>query len=180
VSSRTSSAGRAAIAAAIAKRALRRDVTPEPGLYLDKYRFETDPALLRPLASAFAGLAFDELPTPELLAGREMGAVPLVTALALETDLPFVMVRRGPPTRTAARQVEGVYEEGQHTTLVEDVVVEGGSALAAVDALRQAGLVTEVAVCVVDLGEGGAEALADVGVRLLALFDRRAFAPQRP
>ncbi|HZE28973.1 MAG TPA: hypothetical protein VE055_02670, partial [Gaiellaceae bacterium] len=54
--------------------------------------------------------------------------------------------------------------------LVEDVVTSAGAAIEAVEALREAGLEVGTAVCVVDREEGGADALARVGVRLRALF----------
>ena len=60
--------------------------------------------------------------------------------------------------------------------MVEDVVTSGGAALEAVAALREAGLVCETVVCVVDRGEGGAEAMAAAGVRLHALLDAAASA----
>ena len=58
--------------------------------------------------------------------------------------------------------------------VVEDVVTSGGAALDAVRALRQSGLTCETVVCVVDRGEGGAEAMADAGVRLERLLDAEA------
>lgn len=54
--------------------------------------------------------------------------------------------------------------------LVEDVVTSGGAAIAAVEALREAGLECGTAVCVVDREEGGADALARHAVRLRPLF----------
>jgi orotate phosphoribosyltransferase len=54
--------------------------------------------------------------------------------------------------------------------LIEDVVTSGGAAVAAVDALREAGLVCRNAVCVVDREEGGADELARRAVRLVPLF----------
>ena len=56
--------------------------------------------------------------------------------------------------------------------LVEDIVTSGGAALEAVEALREAGLTVESALCVLDRGEGGREALADAGVTLHPLLDR--------
>src|SRR5262249_43683230 len=86
------------LAARVAERALLRgEFILRSGkrstVYLDKYRFETDPLLLRPIAEALAALAREHGGDPELLAGPELGAVPLVTALALELELPFVIVR---------------------------------------------------------------------------------------
>jgi len=54
--------------------------------------------------------------------------------------------------------------------LLEDVVTSGGALAESVSALREAGLVVRNAVCVVDREEGGADALARLGVRLHALY----------
>jgi orotate phosphoribosyltransferase len=53
---------------------------------------------------------------------------------------------------------------------VEDVVTSGGAAIAAVEALREAGLQVSNAVCVVDREEGGVDGLARMAVRLRPLF----------
>jgi orotate phosphoribosyltransferase len=141
-------------------------------VYLDKYRFETDPALLAPLADALAGEAARVDPDAALLAGPELGAVPLVTALALRDGRRFVIVRGQAKGYGTANRLEGVYEAGARVLLVEDIVTSGGAAIAALEALREAGLVVENALCVLDREEGGAETLAGLGVALHPLFRR--------
>src|SRR5438445_453215 len=69
-----------------------------------------------------------------------------------------------------AKRLEGVFEPGARTCLVEDVVTSGGAALSAVKALREAGLECGNAVCVVDREEGGVDELARHAVRLRPLF----------
>jgi orotate phosphoribosyltransferase len=66
--------------------------------------------------------------------------------------------------------LEGAFEPGEVVCLVEDVVTSGGAAAHAVHALRAAGLRCRTAVCVVDREEGGEDALAALGVRLISLF----------
>ena len=138
--------------------------------YLDKYRFETHPALLRELGDRIAARAGDGGDRPDLLAGPELGAVALTAAACLAAGLPFLIVRKDAKTYGTERRVEGVYEPGQRVCLVEDVVTTGGAAVAAVKALRDAGLECRDAVCVVDRDEGGADALARHAVRLHAVF----------
>ena len=48
----------------------------------------------------------------------------------------------------------------------------GGALVAAIESLRAADLVVEDALCVLDREEGGPEALAALGVRLVPLFRR--------
>jgi len=138
--------------------------------YLDKYRFETQPEILGPLGAVIAGAVREHEPAAVRIAGPELGAVPLAAAASLAGGLPFVIVRGAAKEYGTANRLEGVYEEGECVCLVEDVVTSGGAAIAAVEALREAGLRVANAVCVVDREEGGADALARQAVRLRALF----------
>jgi orotate phosphoribosyltransferase len=138
--------------------------------YLDKYRFETRPELLRPLGEAIAEAAREIEPDAVRLAGPELGAVPLTTAAALASGLPFLIVRKEAKAYGTGNRLEGAFEEGELACLVEDVVTSGGAAVESVEALREAGIDVRHAVCVVDREEGGADALARVGVRLEPLF----------
>jgi orotate phosphoribosyltransferase len=138
--------------------------------YLDKYRFETQPALLRALGVRIAAAVAEADPDADRLAGPELGAVPLAAAAALESGLPFLLVRKAAKEYSTGKQIEGVFEEGERVCLVEDVVTTGGALLTAVEALRAAGLTCETAICVVDREEGGEEELARQGIRLRRLF----------
>ena len=138
--------------------------------YLDKYRFETQPDVLRALGERLAARVAALQPPPDRLAGPELGAVALAAAASLASGLPFVIVRKGAKEYGTERQIEGVWREGESVCLVEDVVTTGGASLAAVAALRAAALQCRHALCVVDREEGGRAALAAEGVELGALF----------
>jgi orotate phosphoribosyltransferase len=138
--------------------------------YLDKYRFSTRPDLLRAIGSAIAGAVREFEPDAVRLAAPELGAVPLAAAASLEAGLPFVIVRGEAKGYGTANRIEGLFELGERVCLVEDIVTAGGAALAAVGALREAGLEVATAVCVVDREEGGADALARAAVRLRPLL----------
>jgi orotate phosphoribosyltransferase len=138
--------------------------------YLDKYRFETRPELLAPLGEAIADAVRDAEPDAVRLAGPELGAVALAASASLASGLPFLIVRKEPKGYGTDNRLEGVSEAGELVCLVEDVVTSGGAAAGAVEALRDADLTVRHAVCVVDREEGGSDALARLGVRLLPLF----------
>jgi orotate phosphoribosyltransferase len=138
--------------------------------YLDKYRFETRPDLLRPLGDLLAEAVAEHAPEAVRIAAPELGAVPLAAAASLAGGLPFVIVRGEAKGHGTANRLEGVYAEGECVCLVEDVVTSGGAAIGAVQAVREAGLRVGNAVCVVDREEGGADALARHAVRLRPLF----------
>ena len=138
--------------------------------YLDKYRFETRPDLLAALGEHIAATVAEHEPDAVRLAGPELGAVALAAAASLVSGLPFLIVRKAAKEYGTANRLEGLYEPGERICLVEDVVTSGGAAVEALDGLREAGLECRIAVCVVDREEGGADALARVGVRLRPLF----------
>ena len=138
--------------------------------YLDKYRFETRPELLRPIGERLAATVREREPEAVRLVGPELGAVALAAAASLESGLPFLIVRKAAKEYGTARRLEGAFDEGDCVCLVEDVVTSGGALLEAIEAVRAAGLVCRHAVCVVDREEGGADALARHAVRLWPLF----------
>ncbi len=138
--------------------------------YLDKYRFETRPDLLRSLGTALANAVREHEPEADRLAGPELGAVALAAVASLETGLPFLIVRKEAKDYGTANRLEGLSEAGECVCLIEDVVTSGGAALEAVSALREAGLRVANAICVVDREEGGVDELARHAVRLWPLF----------
>ena len=138
--------------------------------YLDKYRFETVPDVLEALGERIAARAAEVEPDAVRLAGPELGAVALVAAASLAGRLPFVIVRSAKKEYGTGNRIEGAFESGERVVLVEDVVTAGGAAADAVRAVRQAGLECRTAICVIDREEGGADALARIGVRLHPLF----------
>jgi orotate phosphoribosyltransferase len=138
--------------------------------YLDKYRFETRPDLLAALGDHIAAAVAEHEPDAVRLAGPELGAVALAAATSLSSGLPFLIVRKEAKEYGTKNRLEGHYEMGERVCLVEDVVTAGGAAVEALEALREAGLECRIAVCVVDREEGGADALARRGARLVPLF----------
>jgi orotate phosphoribosyltransferase len=138
--------------------------------YLDKYRFETLPELLGPLGERLAAAVREHEPDAARLAGPALGAVALAASASLSSGLPFVIVRDTAKDYGTANRLEGPFEAGELVCLIEDVVTSGGALAEAVAALREAGLVVRNAVCVVDREEGGADALARLGVRLRSLY----------
>ena len=138
--------------------------------YLDKYRFETEPDLLRALGASLSDAVRECEPDAVRLAGPALGAVALAASAAMASGLPFIIVRGETKEYGTAKRIEGPFEAGELVCLLEDVVTSGGALAEAVLALREEALVVRHAVCVVDREEGGSDALARLGVRLQALF----------
>jgi orotate phosphoribosyltransferase len=138
--------------------------------YLDKYRFETDPDLLRALGERIAEVVTRHEPDAMRLAGPALGAVALAASASMASGLPFIIVRGETKEYGTANRIEGPFEAGDNVCLVEDVVTSGGALAEAVSALRSEQVVVRTAVCVVDREEGGSDTLARLGVRLRPLF----------
>lgn len=135
--------------------------------YFDKYRFEADPALLRALAEELVPLVPEGT---EVLAGLELGGVPLAVTLSQLTGIPTAFVRKKAKEYGTRRLAEGAAVEGRRVLVVEDVVTSGGQVVLSTADLRAAGAEVDHAVCVIDRQAGGRDALAATGVALRALF----------
>jgi orotate phosphoribosyltransferase len=135
--------------------------------YFDKYRFESDPALLRVICEALAPL----VPAgTHGLAGLELGGVPLATMLSQITGLPAYFVRKEAKTYGTCQLAEGGDVDGHALLVVEDVVTSGGQVIASCGDLRARGARVEHALCVIDRESGGPAGLAEIGVELHALY----------
>lgn len=106
----------------------------------------------------------------EKIAGMELGAVPIASAVSLKKDLPFLMVRKESKGHGTGGRIEGDLEEGDVVTVVEDVTTTGGSAIETVEVLRGAGAEVNRVLVVVDRKEGAEEKLKDIDVELVPLI----------
>lgn len=135
--------------------------------YFDKYRFESDPRLLDAIARDLIPLIPQ---ATQLLAGLELGGVPIATALSLRSGLHTVFVRKRAKDYGTRQLAEGRDVRGLQLLLVEDVVTSGGQVIASANDLRALGATITDAVCVIDREAGGEEALAAAGITLHSLF----------
>jgi orotate phosphoribosyltransferase len=115
--------------------------------YFDKYLLESDPQLLAEIAEQLAKLIPE---TTEILAGIEMGGIPLATALSLRTGLPVVFVRKKAKAYGTAKLAEGVPIQGKNVCIIEDVVTTGGQIVLSAQELRAAGARVESVLCVIE------------------------------
>lgn len=135
--------------------------------YFDKYQFEADPKLLLSIAQEMVALVPQGT---EVLAGLEMGGIPIVTVLSQVTGIPAAFIRKEPKVYGTCRYAEGASLAGTRFVLVEDVVSSGGAIIDALEKLRSDGLAPVAALCVIDRETGGKEALSAVGLPLKSLF----------
>jgi orotate phosphoribosyltransferase len=133
-------------------------------VYFDKFRFLTDPALLRDVARAVAGLIPSEA---DHLAAPEGAATLLAAAVSLETGLRVAVVRKQPKTYGTMSQIEGHAPAGANAVLIEDVSTTGHQVLRAAKALEAEGV--RIVKIVLALDRGGADHLREAGYEVEAV-----------
>jgi orotate phosphoribosyltransferase len=135
--------------------------------YFVKYQFEVDPELLREVVAHTIPLI---PPGTEVLAGLELGGVPLATALSLATGLESVFVRKAAKEYGTAKLAEGGRISGRSVLVVEDVITTGGQVVMSTEDLRRLGAIVDDALCVIDRSNGSHDALRAAGLEVSALF----------
>ncbi len=136
-------------------------------IYVDVRRLSGSPELLREAATAIAGTVMSG--DADHVGAVPYGALPLSTAVALAAGRSLVWPRKSPKGHGTGAMVEGVWSRGQRVALVDDVVTTGSSALQAAEMLRDAGLIVEDLIALVDRGAGAGANLAAAGIRLHAI-----------
>jgi orotate phosphoribosyltransferase len=135
--------------------------------YFDKYRFESQPQLLREIADGMVAML---PPDVDALAGLELGGVPLATVASQVCGLPALFVRKQAKSYGTCNLAEGGEVAGRRLAVFEDVITSGGQVIESCAELRDLGAQIVVVLCVIDRQAGGAERLAAEGLALRSLF----------
>jgi orotate phosphoribosyltransferase len=133
-------------------------------VYFDKFRFLTDPQLLRDVAKATARLLPRGVTT---LGAPEGAAMLLVAAVSLESGLPVIVVRKEAKDYGTKAQVEGIVDPGARVVLIEDVSTTGHQVQRAAEILE--GLGAQIAAIILAIDRGGADHLRDAGYEVEAV-----------
>ncbi len=176
------SASRARLADIIRKRSFGRgEITLASGRKSDFY-FNLKPTMLDPEGAALlAELTLDALKDDNIdyVGGLEMGAVPIAGAIAQLSwlkghPIPAFFVRKKPKEHGARLAVEGLAKgetlQGKRVVVVEDVTTTGGSAVKAVDAVREAGGQVVLVFTMVDREEGATETFGEAKLPFRSLY----------
>ena len=135
--------------------------------YFDKYLFEAQPSLLKKIAVAMRDL----IPTDtEVLAGLEMGAISVVTALSLESGIPAAFVRKKAKEYGTRKLAEGAGIENKKVCVVEDVVTTGGQVIESVSELRALGAYIGSVLCVIQRNAEASAILNKHGLKCIPLL----------
>ena len=122
--------------------------------YFDKYRLEANPELLFSIAYKMKNLIPADT---QVLAGLEMGGIPVATALSLLTGLPICFVRKEAKEYGTCQFAEGADIKGKKLCIIEDVITSGGQVLLSTDDLRASGAEVNSVLCIINRGGEDAE-----------------------
>jgi uridine monophosphate synthetase len=140
----------------------------ESPIYFDLRLLASEPKLLARVASAYAPLLEDV--TYDRLAPLPYAALPIGTAIALQSGRSMIYPRLEAKDHGRARNVEGAYVAGETAVVIDDLATTGVSKFEAIRALEHAGLVVRDVVVLIDRQSGASEALAASGYRLHAVL----------
>jgi orotate phosphoribosyltransferase len=113
----------------------------------------------------------------DAIGGPTLGADPMIGAIAvlsLQADKPLntFIIRKTPKAHGKQQQIEGPpLKEGDHVVLIDDVATTGKAFIQSIDVLTKLGIHVDKAICIVDRGEGAAEAVEAKGCKLESIFD---------
>ena len=136
--------------------------------YFDKYCLESDPKLLSQVTEHLTPLIPKET---EILAGLEMGGIPLSTALSLKSCLPTRFVRKKAKDYGTMKICEGGDIKGKKLCLIEDVITTGGQVIESAIELRALGAIVSDVLCVIFRGDN-LKALEKENLKLTYLFHK--------
>lgn len=141
--------------------------------YINMKKAITDPEIL----STISKLITEKINVDELdkVAGPALGAVPIATAVSLESKLPLLMIRKEKKGYGTSKLIEGELNEGDNVIVVEDVSTTGGSLLKAIKAIQDNGGNVKRAFVVVDRQEGAIDEFKKEGIILEPLISVNEF-----
>ena len=149
---------------------------------VSNFYFNLKPTMLDAEGAALlAQLTLDALAGERIdyLGGLEMGAVPIAGAVAqlshmAGAPMQAFFVRKKPKEHGARLSVEGLMPgetlAGKRVVIVEDVTTTGGSAMKAVESVREAGAEIAFVLTIVDREEGATEAFAAQNLGFRAIY----------
>jgi len=109
-------------------------------IYCDNRRILSFPFIRDYVKSELSNIVFEKFPEAELLAGVATAGIAWGAIVADQLKLPYIYVRPKPKEHGLGNQIEGYFEKGQRSVVIEDLVSTGKSSLQVVDVLRAVGV----------------------------------------
>ncbi|MDZ4698960.1 MAG: orotate phosphoribosyltransferase [Rhodothermales bacterium] len=121
-------------------------------IYCDNRLTMAHPDIRRQITRGFGELIDQYELSPDVIAGTATAGIPHAAWLAEVLDLPMVYVRSKPKEHGRLHQIEGQLEPGRRVVVIEDLISTGGSSMAVVRVLQQAGAVVEAVLGIFSYG----------------------------
>lgn len=141
----------------------------ESPFYVDLRPLASDPKILKYLAKYL--LEILPLDNFDLICGVPYAALPMATAMSLESHIPLIIKRKEAKSYGTKKLIEGIFRKGQNCLLVEDVITSGKSLLETIPEIENEGVAVSDIVVVLDRQQGGKEFLEEKGYRVHTLFN---------
>lgn len=150
----------------------------QSGFYFDMKPTMLDPEGAKKLAQLILHRLKDT--AVERIGGLELGAVPLVAPIGIESflqgrSIPGFLVRKKIKDHGTQRKIEGEDISGKNVVILEDVTTTGESAMMAVRAAQEAGANVLLVLTIVDREDGADQTFAKAGIPFLKLFTASEF-----
>jgi orotate phosphoribosyltransferase len=134
--------------------------------YINIKKASSNPKILKILAKEMVEYARGY----DFIAGMELGAVPLIVALSLETNIPYLIIRKEKREHGTSKQIEGEDAKGKRVLVIEDVTTSGGSAVKSIQILRENKAIVDEVIVIVDRETGAEQKLRNVDVAFIPLL----------
>lgn len=134
--------------------------------YIDIKQASSNPKTLKKIAEYMS--EFTE--GYDIIAGMELGAVPLIVALSLETNIPYVIIRKEKRSHGTGKQIEGGDVKNKKTLVIEDVTTTGGSVIKTINCLRENNAIVDKVLVVVNRDSDIYEKLKEYNVNFHPLL----------
>ena len=134
--------------------------------YIDIKKAITDPIVLNKITKKIAKYSTNY----DLIAGMELGAVPLIVALSLETKIPYVIIRKTKRTHGTSKQIEGGNVKDKKILIIEDVTTSGGSVIETIKILKKQNAILDKVIVVVDRENGANKKIENLNLKLIPLL----------
>jgi orotate phosphoribosyltransferase len=144
------------------------------------FYFNCKPTTLDPEGMNLVGnVIFDMISDSDITAvgGLTLGADPIANSISVISyqrgrPVKSFIVRKDAKGHGTKRVIEGNVEEGEKVVILDDVITTGGSTITAIEKAREAGLIVEKVIALIDREEGGRENIESYVKRVDSVFTR--------
>ena len=134
--------------------------------YIDIKKASTNPIILKKITKEIAKYSEGY----DVIAGMELGAVPLIVSLSLETEIPYVIIRKNKRSHGTSKQIEGSSVNNKKVLIIEDVTTSGGFVLETIKILEMEKAIIDKVIVIVDRETGANEKIKQFNIDLVPLI----------